>query len=125
MQSNFSKPVQANNKKTLGVRQMEIANLSIFDNLEEPVVAPVALTQNAILSPFEVLKQASGPLVIRYKPRTERSTVPFMDFKRKADRSFLDMLLRDIEVIWLKSATDRVLMNKDAAAKRSTGHKQT
>lgn len=98
---------------------MEIANTDIFANFDAVVAtAPKAPT---LIDPIAELRNATSAIQITYTPRTMRSMVPFMDFVRKADRRWLNVLLTELQVVRLKSPQDTMIMTSTSTAKRGRG----
>jgi len=96
-----------------------IFNPDIFSNLDASAAAPTRAP--ILIDPISELNTATGAIQIHYTPRTMRSMVPFMDFTRKADRRWLNLLLTELQVVRLKSLQDTMIMTSTATAKRGLG----
>lgn len=105
--------------------ELNIYNTDIFSGFEAVITTAAKPTSPISIDPIDELRNASGTIEIRYTPRAMRSMVPFMDFLRKSDRRWLNLLLTELQVIRLKSPQDTMIMTATATAKRGLGRGST
>ncbi|MBW6421639.1 hypothetical protein KX729_09320 [Rhizobium sp. XQZ8] len=106
---------------------MKVYNINIFMGLDEeenPTPLEKGPTTPKRLDPIAELKQSAGPIQIEFTKRFQNSNIPYLDFSR-GDRRWLNLLLEDLQRIYIASPTDAVIMSGKAPVRPRDGSRQS